>query len=151
MEVDYEVYAEGEARLGWLNGALRLHTREAIDGNALARGLAADIQSRLNRAGAEVAHLKMSLDADHALGDLAVVNVVRNDFVPELSQSLQDRFEGGELTINLRAEAAPETLREVVQTAVAECASAVPGLGVRWEHWECFQPGKPQPTHRLSG
>jgi Ni2+-binding GTPase involved in maturation of urease and hydrogenase len=151
MEVDYEVYAEGEARLGWLNGALRLDAREAIDGNALARGLAAEIQSRLNRAGAEVAHLKMSLDADHALGDLAVVNLVRNDFVPELSQGLQDRFEGGELTINLRAEAAPETLREVVQAAVEECASAVPGLGVRWEHWECFQPGKPQPTHRLSG
>ena len=46
-EVDYEVYAEGEALLGWLNAAARLSSKRCIDGNALLRRIADDIQSRL--------------------------------------------------------------------------------------------------------
>lgn len=150
MEVDYGVYADGEAQLGWLNCTLRLKATEAIDGNQLVQGLANEVQSRLNQAGAEVAHLKMTLDADNALGDLAVINLVRNDFVPELSQNLQDRFASGELTINMRAEAAPEALRDIVKLAVEKCVQAYPTLTLDWEHMESFRPGKPQPTHRIT-
>jgi Ni2+-binding GTPase involved in maturation of urease and hydrogenase len=148
MEVDYAVYAEGEALLGWVNCTLRLATAQTLDGNRLVQQLARDIQKRLNASGVEVAHLKMTLDADNALGDLAVVNLVRNDFVPELSQNLQDGFQRGELTINMRAEAAPEEMRLAVQAAVEHCTPA--GLSVTWDHLESFRPGKPQPTHRVA-
>ena len=150
MDVDYEVYAAGEARLGWLNGTLRLKATDAIDGNQLVQGLANEVQSRVNHAGAEVAHLKMTLDADNALGDLAVINLVRNDFVPELSQHLQDLLLSGELTINMRAEASPEVLRDIVKSAVDQSAKMYPGLSLNWEHIEAFRPGKPQPTHRVT-
>lgn len=150
MDVDYEIYADGEARLGWLNCTVRLAGAEPFDGNKLVRDLAADIQRRLNAVGAEVAHLKMTLDADNALGDLAVVNLVRNDFVPELSLNLQDAFVSGELTINLRAEAAPEVLTDTVQGALDRCADSYAGLTAKREHLEFFRPGKPQPTHRVT-
>jgi Ni2+-binding GTPase involved in maturation of urease and hydrogenase len=150
MEVDYEIYADGEARLGWVNGTLLLKAAVGIDGNCLVQQLALEIQVRLAAAGAEVAHLKMTLDADSPLGDLAVVNLVRNDFVPELSQNLHDRLEAGELTINLRAEAPPELLREIVKSEVDKQAQAEPKLRLTWQHLEAFQPGKPQPTHRMT-
>ncbi|MFO1501738.1 MAG: GTP-binding protein [Verrucomicrobiota bacterium] len=150
MDVDYEVYADGEARLGWLNCTVRLAGAEPFDGNKLIRDLAADIQRRLNAVAAEVAHLKMTLDADNELGDLAVVNLVRNDFVPELSQNLQDAFVSGELTINLRAEAAPEVLTESVQSALDHYVNSCAGLTAKREHLEFFKPGKPQPTHRVT-
>jgi G3E family GTPase len=150
MEVDYEVYADGEARLGWLNCTLRLTAKESIDGNQLVQGIAAEIQRRLILAGAEVAHLKMTLDADSELGDLAVVNLVRNDFIAELSQDLQDSFASGELTINMRAEAAPELLRDTVKGAVEKCVQPYANLTTKWEHMEFFRPGKPQPTHRVA-
>jgi len=148
MEVDYEAYADGEARLGWLNGTVRLDSKEAVDGNQLVHGLASEIQHKLDHAGAEVAHLKMTLSADNAPGGLAIVNVVRNDLSPEVSQNLQDRFANGELTINMRAEAAPELLRDAVREAVESCAGVQANLATNWEHLECFRPGKPQPTHR---
>lgn len=150
IDMDYEVYADGEARLGWLNCTLRLAARRGIDGNQLVQGLAAEIQRRLNATGVEVAHLKMTLDADNALGDLAVINLVRNDFIPELSQNLQDSLTGGELTINMRAEAAPEVLKQTVNEAVTTCASRLADLTIKWEHMESFRPGKPQPTHRMT-
>jgi G3E family GTPase len=150
MEVDYQLYAQGEARLGWLNCTLQLRSADPIDGNQLIQALAKRIQQQLGAAGAEIAHLKMTLDADNELGDLAVVNLVRNDFVPELSQNLQDNLLSGELTVNLRAEAAPEVLRDCVEKAVKDCAQDHPKLVIHWEHAEAFRPGKPQPTHRLA-
>jgi G3E family GTPase len=149
MDVDYELYADGEALLGWLNCTVRLTAARAIDGNQFLQTLAGIIQLRFNGAEAEIAHLKMTLDADNELGDLAVVNLVRNDFVPELSQNLHDNLTSGELTINMRAEATPELLRDAVQDAVENCARSTLGLTVTWVHLECFKPGKPKPTHRV--
>ncbi len=150
MQVDYEVYADGEALLGWLNCTVQLAKADGFDGNELLRELAADIQARLNTANGEIAHLKMTLSPDGGLGDIAVVNVVRNDFVPELSILLPDVVESGQLIVNVRAEAAPETLHTAVVDSVAALAVAHPGLTARLEHEEHFRPGKPQPTHRLT-
>ena len=150
MAVDYELYAEGEALLGWLNSTVEVTATAAFDGNAWLADLAADLQRRLNARGAEVAHLKMTLSPDEGLGGLAVVNLVRNDFVPELSQQLAEELRTGQLLINLRAEAAPEQLREVVLEAVAQSGAKQPGVKARLEHLEYFRPGKPVPTHRFT-
>ena len=149
MEVDYEIYADGEALLGWLNATLDLKALQPIDANALLQQVAAEIQRRLNDAGSEVAHLKMTLEAHTGLDDLAVINLVRNDFVPELSQTLADPFEQGHLTINLRAEGAPELLRQTLSDSVQNCLRLHPDLAANWEHLEAFKPGKPLPTHRM--
>ena len=150
MAVDYEEYAEGEALLGWLNSTVEVTAAIAFNGNAWLADLAGDLQRRLNARGAEVAHLKMTLSADEGLGGLAVINLVRNDFVPELSQQLADELRAGQLIINLRAEAAPELLCEVVREAVAQSGAKQPGVKARLEHLEHFRPGKPVPTHRFA-
>ena len=150
MAVDYEVYAEGEALLGWLNCTVRLAAKKPFDGNKFLQALADDLQKRLSKQGAEIAHLKMTLDPDEGLGDLAVINLVRNDFVPELSQSLEEPLTRGQLILNLRAEAAPEVLRAAVEAAVAKCGGGNPKLSATLEHLEHFRPGKPQPTHRIT-
>lgn len=150
MAMDYEVYAQGEALLGWLNGTVELASPEPFDGNQTLRELARRLQQLLNAEGAEVAHLKMTLSPDDGWNDLAVVNLVRNDFVPELSQELADRVERGHLIINLRAEAEPETLRAAVERALADLRAQQPPLTVSLDHLEHFKPGKPQPTHRLA-
>ena len=52
----------------------------------------------------EIAHLKMTLSLDVSLGgNGAIINLVRNDFVPELSVDLDAPIESGQLIINLRA------------------------------------------------
>jgi G3E family GTPase len=151
MDVDYTVYADGEALLGWLNATVQLSATEAFDGNTVLRQLAEELQQRLNAQGAEVAHLKMTLDPDAGLGDLAVINLVRNDFVPELSQQLQDELQSGQLIVNLRAEAAPEILRGALEESLSSCRVKNTRFTMKLEHVEQFKPGKPVPTHRLTG
>ncbi|MCL5097263.1 MAG: CobW-like GTP-binding protein [Candidatus Omnitrophica bacterium] len=150
MEVDYEIYADGEARLGWLNATMQLASNQPFDANVFLKQAAGEVQKRLRVREAEVAHLKMTLSPDRSLlGEIAAVNLVRNDFVPELSWELEGPVTGGQLIVNLRAEAAPEVLGLVVREAFEVTAKAFPGLNATLDHLEHFRPGKPSPTHRF--
>jgi Ni2+-binding GTPase involved in maturation of urease and hydrogenase len=141
LEIDYDRYAEGEALLGWLNATARLQASVPIDGNQTLLRLGREIRDAVAREGAEIAHLKMTLDAN---GMLSVVSLVRSDAEPDLRESLLDRVDGGELVVNLRAEADPELLRRVTEEALA-------GIGATIEHLEHFRPKRPVPTHRMGG
>lgn len=154
MEIDYTIYADGEALLGWLNATIQLEAAvpaSEFDANAVLEGLARDIQARLHHAttGGEVAHLKMTFSPDGGLNDIAAVNLVRSDFVPELSIRLDQPCAAGQVILNLRAEAAPDALKAAVEASVAALATRFPELRARLDHLEHFRPGKPQPTHRL--
>jgi len=141
--------AEGEALLGWLNATVQFWSQAPFDGNAILSQLAIDLQHRLNTEGAEVAHLKMTLDPENGFGDLGVINLVRNDYAPELSQNLSDPMQRGELIINMRAEVAPELLGQLLASALEHCARKNRGLDMKVQHQEHFRPGKPTPTFRL--
>jgi len=150
MEVDYELYAEGEALLGWLNCTVQLSAGDGFDADAVLKTLAAGIQSWLREQASEIAHLKMTLSPDVGLGDIAVINLVRNDYVPEVSQTLEEPVQSGQLIINLRAEASPEVLRDAARGAIASLTGMFPKLNATVVHLEHFRPGKPQPTHRIT-
>jgi Ni2+-binding GTPase involved in maturation of urease and hydrogenase len=150
MDVDYELYAEGEALLGWMNCTVELSAGSQIDGNELVRDLARELHERLNAAGAEIAHLKMTLSPGDAVGDIAVLNLVRNDGSPEMSHSLQGDVSRGELIVNLRAEADPEVLKSVTLEGLETVQASRPGVRLNVQHLEHFRPGKPQPTYRLA-
>jgi Ni2+-binding GTPase involved in maturation of urease and hydrogenase len=151
MEVDYAVYAEGEALLGWLNCTAQLAAAEAFDGNNFLRELAGQVQQRLRAGKAEVAHLKVTLSPASGQWDIGVVNLVRSDFLPELSMALTQPVRRGRLIINLRAEAAPDMLGSVVQDALAAAARKFATLRATMEGLQQFRPGKPMPTHRIEG
>jgi G3E family GTPase len=150
IAVDYELYAEGEALLGWLNATVELSSSAPFDGNAILKHLAGAMQEDLGRQGAEIAHLKMTLDPADGIGDLAVINLVRSDYVAELSQELQDPLQAGQLTVNVRAEIAPDGLKAALEEALNRCSVANASVRAVLEHLEFFQPGKPQPTHRIA-
>ena len=148
MEVDYEIYAEGEALLGWLNATVQLNGADVYEAKPLLLQLANDIQNQLNEVSAEIAHLKMTLSPDAGLGgEVAIINLVRNDFVPELSADLDETIRSGQLIINLRAEGDPDALRAAVEKAIGNTPA---GLTATLDHLEHFKPGKPEPTHRVT-
>ena len=150
MEVDYEVYAEGEALLGWLNCTVQLAATEAFDPNEFLKAAATEIQKRLKAGESEVAHMKMTLSPDENLsGEIAGINLVRNDVVPELSFELDGAIKSGQLIVNVRAEAAPDVLGEAVREGLAAATKKFPTLKSTVDHLEHFRPGKPTPTHRI--
>lgn len=148
MAVDYDIYAEGEALLGWANCTATLAAAEPFDGNTYLAELAADLHRRLEATGVEIAHLKMTLSPDEG-ADLAVVNLTRTDGRPEASHELQEPLESGELIVNLRAEADPAQLRQAILLAL-DARDKAAGVKATVAHLEAFRPGRPVPTHRLT-
>ncbi len=148
MAVDYETYADGEALLGWLNATINVSADDEFDAQQLLEKLALALQRRLRDDKAEIAHLKMTFSPDDALsGEVAVINLVRSDYKPEMSIRLDEPVSGGQIILNLRAEAAPELLAHSVHESIAEIAESE-GVSLKLDHMEHFRPGKPTPTHR---
>ena len=143
MLVDYELYAEGEALLGWLNATIQVKGTSPFDADTILKGLANEMQRTLT---GEIAHLKMTLSPDSGLGDVAAINLVRSDFVPELSLRLEEPIDSAQVILNCRAEASPEAIRDALHNAVASIQRD--GVTAIIEHLEFFRPGKPEPTHR---
>ena len=146
MDIDYPTYGDGESLLGWLNTTIELEALDDsdFDGNEFIKTLATNIQTEMQARGAEVAHLKMTLTPIDDAFEIAAVNLVRNDSTPELSHTLLDPLEDGELILNMRAEAAPETLDLIVSAALKKTAG---NITFNVTHNEHFRPGMPTPTH----
>jgi Ni2+-binding GTPase involved in maturation of urease and hydrogenase len=147
MDLDYDTYAEGEALLGWLNATALLSAPVPADGNAYVRQLGEAIRAALEGESVEIAHLKMTLEPDGIGNDLAVANLVRSGSALELPHSLQEPLQSGTLIINLRAEADPNMLRELVLRLLS-----TPGglFTIALKNIEAFRPARPVPTHRIA-
>jgi hypothetical protein len=85
---------------------------------------------------------------DGIAGEIGSVNLVRNDNIPESGMKLDEPSTGGQLIVNLRAEAAPENLLSALNTALGSVTAQFDGLSASLDHQEHFRPGKPVPTHR---
>jgi G3E family GTPase len=140
-QVDYDLYAEGEALLGWLNSTVRVNAPAPFDGNQFLMDLAHRIRRTLAAEGLEIAHLKMTLARENDTQGVAVINLVATGSEPELRCALEEPLTAGTLTVNLRAESAPEALRHAVETALAAS-----GPLTEVQQLACFRPARPVPT-----
>lgn len=148
LDIDYDMYADGEALLGWLNSTISLEG-QAVDGDEVLRAIARRVHAYLAASGLEIAHLKLTL-IPHAGRGISVVNAVRTDQPPENPFRLDACVDAAEITLNLRAEAPPERLESAVRHAV-DAASQLLGTALTVRHLERFRPGRPTPTHRMAG
>jgi G3E family GTPase len=148
-DVDYDLYAEGEALLGWVNGTFHIKGKDRFDGNRFLSDLAREVTDRLASGRPEVAHFKVVLTPDEEAGDIAVLNLVGNDREAELSHALHDELASGELIVNLRAEADPGRLLKAVLDSLAVVTARV-GAQADILHTEHFRPARPVPTYRMA-
>jgi G3E family GTPase len=167
MDVDYERYARGEALLGWYNGKFSIEPGPAeFDGNAWILRIADRVREELQRSGIEIAHFKMSLAhgtgaeglakpkrksakaAQDEAGNLAAVSLVNSSDKAELRRTLKGPLSTGILTVNLRAEGAPDFMAETVRDVLnhSQAGVRVECLGEEW-----FRPAPPSPTYRVCG
>ncbi len=145
MEVDYDIYAEGEAELGWLNCQAKLNAKQPIELDAFLMKLLSRLHKEMIAQNAEVAHLKVIGMAE---GVYAVSNLVSNADQPVLS--LPSNWSGTDvdLVVNARVAIAPEDLEAIVRSSIVAEATDL-GAAAQILALQCFRPGRPVPTHRL--
>jgi G3E family GTPase len=145
-DVDYDIYAEGEAELGWLNSTLMLSSPRPFALDELLLTLLSEMHRGLIERAAEVAHLKAVASAD---GREAVANLVRTDAVPELSRASGHRARHAQLILNARVFIDPAELSRLVHECVGRVctARAIQLQPMAAQH---LRPGRPVPTYRYA-
>ncbi len=145
MEVDYDIYAEGEAELGWLNSQFHFTSSSAIALDALLNALVSSLQSRLSAERAEIAHLKAIGMAD---GNYAVANSVSSFTECELSLASLAEVSQADVVVNARVAVDPIRLEHIVREQIeATCIQF--GGSATVDTLQSFRPGRPVPTHRI--
>lgn len=143
IEVDYDVYAEGEAVLGWLNSTVEL-TGSAVDWDAFAQKLMHSLSTRFDAIGASVGHVKILVESGDSY---LVANLTGKGNTLTLRQSagVSNR---AILTINARVEMTPEKLSKLVSQTLEELTGSTIGNKVLTHR--CLSPGRPNPTYRFA-
>lgn len=145
MEVDYDIYAEGEAELGWLNSQLTVTAEQPFALDELLMKLITNLHGQLEENNSEAAHLKVIGLCD---GSYAVANVVSNATGPELSLASKSKTKQANVVVNARVATDPAVLETIVRKELANIAAEF-GLEYEVNTMQSFRPGRPVPTHRI--
>ncbi|MBW3597596.1 MAG: cobalamin biosynthesis protein P47K [Planctomycetes bacterium] len=146
LDIDYDIYAEGEAELGWLNANVRITAAEQFSLDDLLVDIIGRLRTSLAAAGAETAHLKAIGLWE---GYHGVANLVSRDAPAELSLASDCRTKIADVVINARVATSPDSLQRHVEDAVAAACDALNAEG-EFQNIQCLSPGRPTPTHRYS-
>jgi Ni2+-binding GTPase involved in maturation of urease and hydrogenase len=146
LDIDYDVYAEGEAELGWLNSTVQITASEPFALDDLLLDVVTRLRDALQAAGVEIAHLKAIGLWD---GGFGTVNLVSSRSEPELPLPSHGEVKEVDLVVNARVAVDPALLEMYVRRAV-EDACAARGATPVFRQVQSFRPGRPQPTHRYA-
>jgi G3E family GTPase len=146
LDIDYDIYAAGEAELGWLNSSIHIRARQPFELDAFLMKTLGHLQNALGEIGSEVAHLKAIGLWE---GTFGVANLISSQAVPELSLPSYAQVTEADVIVNARVAIDPEALEEHVREAVCATSQAY-GAMAHFGATQSFRPGRPQPTHRYA-
>lgn len=142
VKVDYDVYAEGESVLGWMNSTILL-TGNSVDWDVFARELMQSLSHQFDKMGASVGHVKILVESDDRY---IASNLTGSNSTLKFRQSA-GTGDRARLTVNARVELSPEALENIVRTTLdtitgTRISKKIIGL-------RCLSPGRPNPTYRF--
>jgi len=151
LDIDYDIYAEGEAALGWLNCTVRFSSPQKTPNKTwsldeIPQQLVSGVSRALQAAAVEPGHIKVLASAGAAT---AVANWVASDAPVELSVASNLEVRDADVLINARAHGSPEDLAQHVRQTVAELAKRH-GLTSEIRSIQHFRPSRPEPVHRYT-
>lgn len=145
LDIDYDIYADGEAELGWLNASVHVTSGRPFNIDPFLMKVIEGLRHSLVKLGGEVAHLKViGLEEGGAFG---VANLVSSMTGSELSLPSNMRASEVDLIVNARVAVDPTDLEREVQRVVQEVADSS-HVKVEFRQSQSLRPGRPMPTHR---
>ncbi len=141
-DVDYDIYAEGEAILGWLNTTIEI-SGEMTNWDLFTKDLMIDFSNQFDQMNAYVGHVKMMLESgeNYIIGNLTS-KVETLNFRGSAGKGIKAK-----LTLNARVEMSPDRLEEIVHKTIN--ANLKGKLKVKTIAFKCLSPGRPNPTFRF--
>lgn len=141
LELDYDRYAAGEAKMAWLDKELIIQSASGM-ANIIARKLANEIAVEIMTKEMPVGHLKFWINGTHKLSFTAAGTQDPMDEQPVAALSAS-------LVINARVQTEPEELDQIVWHAIRNIMAGKE-VQVIVKHAALFKPGYPVPVQRIA-
>jgi Ni2+-binding GTPase involved in maturation of urease and hydrogenase len=135
LEIDYDLYGAGEAKLAWLDQQLEIHSPTE---NAGAAAIA--LFQQLSTIPYPIGHLKCLIDKKTKLSFTATGSTDR-PFIPQPAPNAS-------LLINARVLTEPAILSNFMAEGIKNIEDAY-ACTIHSIRESCFQPGYPRPAHRI--
>lgn len=143
VEMDYDIYANGEAVLGWLNGTVHLQGKKT-NWDSFTQALMKNLANKIDGNKMSVGHVKVITENG---SKFIVANVTGTADTLSLRGSAGES-DSAKLIINARVETSPEKLDQLVRQTLDSLCDDKYAMDVL--AWRYLQPGRPQPTHRFA-
>ena len=143
LNIDYEIYGAGEAKLAWLDKSLTM-----IDngGNAhrLAEKMITSLVHQIQARHLAIGHLKFFVESN---GKIEKVSVTTTGMESDIKLADVTATETT-ILINARVETDPSILEDIVKQSLTQLSERY-GCIIREGNWSVFKPGFPRPTYRI--
>ncbi len=143
LDIDYDLYGEGEAHLAWLDKKISIHSyhHNAIQ---IAERIARDIHAAILQHQLTIGHLKYFMESRKWQKKLSAT-MTNNDFNSLTTEEPSDYCN---MLINARVQTEPSLLRELVYGVIQKIMNEF-SCKIIIENSSSFIPGYPRPTHRF--
>ena len=139
LNIDYDVYAAGEAKLAWVDHAIEVFS---VDGNAMqeAAFIIRDIFEAVKKKKYMFGHLKFLIN-----------NSIKISYTSPADQPILIDFQPSgstNLLINMRVQTIPENITKLIAGVIAKTERQT-GCKIATVSLSAFQPGYPIPEYRM--
>lgn len=145
LDIDYTMYGDAEARLGWLNLATGLATDKNMDVNEFIEKVMNELKEEFMKSNFEIAHLKIYGVSEEDWSKASITTIHEDLDFSKKSEKTSLRWN---IIINARIDAEPEVLKSVLEKVLFKAAERE-NINILDLNMECFKPGKPNPAYRM--
>jgi hypothetical protein len=145
LDLDYDIYGEGEARLGWMDAELSIITGDqSADETTVI--LIKKFYSRITELQLPIGHLKFLIDDGTEKTKISYTTAGQEEI--KISNNLK-RTSAVHLLINARVQTEPDKLKRILNSVITS-VTATMDVTITTNNLSFFKPGFPKPTHRLA-
>jgi G3E family GTPase len=144
LQIDYDLYAKGEAILGWLDLRIRIETKD-FSAHSVGLKFIREVYSTIKKTQNPVAHLKFLLDdglQNHKIS-FTILDPVSTE-LPFIDKKLNKVL----ILVNARIQADAVEVEKLVSDTIEKIVRQTDSQ-IIVEKKAAFQPGYPKPTHRM--
>lgn len=144
LDIDYEIYGKGEADLAWLDEEVNIQTG---DNTAWEHAITfIDLMVKeIKIRELSIGHLKFLLKGDGFNHKISFTTILQEEWKNALPVLNSNHVQ---IMVNSRIETTPEITRMIVRKSLL--AVSAPAILVTESREQSFQPGFPNPTHRIT-
>ena len=144
LEIDYDRYGRGEARMAWLDETLVFNVNEG-DPREVVIDWLQFLMDSLKSDQIGIGHLKFVLQSGDATSKISFTGVEQTGWQESVPEVPENEVR---ILVNARVETTAEKLREYFDASLHQIQSAY-DVSFSESHVDYFHPGMPKPTHRI--